>query len=302
MLYLSSLDEAEKVLKALSAPMRVEILKRLYETPNQSMNDLAVALQLTNSAISMHIAKLQEAGLVQLQATPGKRGTMKLVSPCHDRIVLNMSAPDTEEAFYQDNIKIGCYTACKITPTCGISTPQKFVGTVDDIKAFTFPEHFDASILWFSSGYIEYGLPNHLLPSQRLKKLEISFEIASECPGFSDVYPSDIHFYINKKFLGLWVSPGDYGERRGYVSPEWWPATMNQYGLLKRLVITKDGTFIDGKEKISEVTIDDLGINYNSLISFRIEVPQTAEHCGGCTLYGEEFGDYNQAIRVRAYY
>lgn len=302
MLYLSSLDEAEKVIKALSAPTRMEILKMLYAAPNLSMNDLAQALKLTNSAISMHVGKLVEAGLVDIRSASGKRGTMKLISPCYDRLVIDMAPVREETHFYQDDIRIGCFTSCCITPTCGIATPEKIIGAMDDVKAFTFPEHFDAGILWFASGYVEYGLPNHLQPGQRLKELQLSFEISSECPGFNEDYPSDIHFFINGIGLGIWVSPGDYGARRGYISPSWWSPSLNQYGLLKTLVINDEGTFMDGGQKLSDITVHDLHIDYNSLISFRIEVPRATTNCGGCTLFGETFGDYNQAIRIKTFY
>lgn len=302
MLYLSSFEEADRVLKALSAPMRIEIMKLIYDTPGMSMNDLAQTLGLTNSAISMHVSKLLEADLVQIETTSGKRGTMKLVSPSHERLVIDM-APQKEQArFYQDDIKIGYFTACNITPTCGLATPEGFVGALDDSKAFTFPEHFNAEILWFANGYVEYGLPNHLQPGQTLKELQISFEISSEYPGFNEDYPSDIHFFINNLPLGIWVSPGDYGARKGYVAPAWWPDTLNQYGLLKTLIINENGTFMDGGQKLSDIKLRDLALDYNSLISFRIEVPRNTVNCGGCTLFGEHFGDYNQSIRVKAFY
>lgn len=302
MLYLSSLDEARNALKALSAPMRLEIMKMVYSTPGLSMNDLAQALQLTNSAISMHVGKLVEAGLVHIQTTSGKRGTMKLIHPCYDRLVIDMAPPRKDAYFYQDDIKIGYFTSCSIAPTCGLSTSESIIGALDDVKAFTFPEHFNAGILWFSNGYVEYGLPNHLQSGQQLTELQISFEISSECPGFNSDYPSDIHFSINGTPLGVWVSPGDYGDRRGYIAPSWWPETLNQYGLLKTLIINRKGTFMDGGQKLSAVTIDNLELDYNSLISFRIEVPKDTPNCGGCTLFGEQFGDYNQAIRVKAFY
>ena len=178
----------------------------------------------------------------------------------------------------------------------------KACGALDDVRAFTFPEHFEAEILWFASGYVEYLLPNHLQPGQKLERLEISFEISSECPGFNEDYPSDIHFSINGIPLGVWISPGDYGARRGYVSPSWWPSSLNQYGLLKNLIISREGTFMDGGQKLSGVTTEDLHIDYNSLITLRIEVPRDTLNCGGCTLFGEQFGDYNQAIRVKAFY
>lgn len=302
MLYLSSLEEAQKTLRALSAPKRIEIMKKLYAQPGLSMNELAEALELTNSAITMHVGKLAQAGLVQIETTSGKRGTMKLVSPCHDRLVIDMAPAREERRFYQDEIRIGCFTSCSISPTCGIATPKKLIGALDDVKAFTFPEHFDADILWFASGYVEYGLPNHLQPGQQLRELQISFEISSECPGYNEDYPSDIHFFINGIPLGVWVSPGDYGARRGYMSPSWWSPSLNQYGLLKTLIINEKGTFIDGGQKLSELTIEALHIDYNSLISFRIEVPRDTPNCGGCTLFGEHFGDYNQSVRIKAFY
>ncbi len=82
MLHFSSLDEAQSVIKALSAPMRVEIMKLVYATPEVSMDYLAKTLGLTNSAISMHVGKLVEAGLIQIKTTSGRRGTRKLASPC----------------------------------------------------------------------------------------------------------------------------------------------------------------------------------------------------------------------------
>ena len=59
---------------------------------------------------------------------------------------------------------------------------------------------------------------------------------------------------------------------------------------------------MDGGQKLSAVTIDKLNIDYNSLLTLRIEVPEDTANCGVCTLFGEQFGDYNQAIRVKAFY
>ena len=64
MLYFQSIGEAEAVFKALSTPMRLKIMEMIYEDDTLSMNDLAEALGLTNGAISIHVSKLEEAGLV----------------------------------------------------------------------------------------------------------------------------------------------------------------------------------------------------------------------------------------------
>ncbi|MCM1188351.1 MAG: helix-turn-helix domain-containing protein [bacterium] len=304
MLYLTNLEEAQTVIKALSAPMRMEIMKIIYKTPGVSMHYLAQTLGLTNSSVSMHISKLLKAELVTVQAASGKRGITKLVSPRHNRIIIDMPSEQeqTPQQSYVDDIRIGYFTSCSVAPTCGLSTSSQIIGAIDDINAFTFPKRFDADILWFTSGYVEYDLPNHLQAGQRLTQLQISFEISSEYPGFNKDYPSDIHFSLNGVPLGVWVSPGDYGDRRGHVSPAWWPECLNQYGLLKTLIVNGEGTFMDGGQKLSDVTLDSLGIDYNSTLSLRIEVPEDTANCGGCTLFGAKFGDYNQSILVRAYY
>ena len=81
MLYLHSLSEAENIFKALGTPMRLRIMELIYQDAERSMNDLAEALGLTNSAISLHVTKLEEAGLVSVQSTSGKRGIRKIVRP-----------------------------------------------------------------------------------------------------------------------------------------------------------------------------------------------------------------------------
>ncbi len=311
MLHLNSLDAAQEVIKALSAPMRIELLKLLYQNPGMSMCELADALQLTNSAISLHTGKLADAGLIQIKSEAGKHGTLKKAYPCFNHILLDLpgaglaqTMQQSPEAgrYYQDDIRIGYFTACSITPTCGLATPMQIIGNLDDPNAFSFPEHFDCDILWFTTGYVEYGLPNHLQPGQKIRELQISFEISSEYPGVNSDYPSDIHFSINGTALGYWTSPGDYGDRMGKIVPSWWPDSLNQYGLLKTLTINGMGTFMDSGQRISAVTIDDLNIDSNSRITFRVAVPGDADHCGGCTLFGEQFGDYRQAIRVKTFY
>lgn len=302
MLYFPSISEAETVFKALSTPMRLKIMEMIYQNDQLNMNDLARSLGLTNGAISMHVSKLEEAGLVSIHTTSGKRGTMKIIRPRYDRLMIDLAPAKELRHCYTDDIRIGYYTACSVTPTCGLATCEEIIGSFDDPRVFSFPDRFKAGILWFSSGYVEYNLPNHLQAGQTLTELQISFEISSECPGYNEDYPSDIHFSINGTDLGMWVSPGDYGARKGYLSPAWWPEELNQYGLLKTLIINQEGCFIDGSNRISNVTIEDLQLNYNSYITFRFEVPRDTANVGGCTLFGENFGDYNQAIKVKAYY
>ena len=302
MLYLHSLHEAEDVFKALSAPMRVRIMELIYEDNNLSMNDLAEKLGLTNSAISLHVSKLEEAGLVNIRTASGKRGIMKIVQPSYKKLIVDLTPQSKERLCYTDNISVGHFTSVDVHPTCGLSTATNIIGELDDPRVFAYPERFQAGILWIGYGSVTYTLPNRLRAGQELEELQISFEISSECPEVNEDYPSDIYFEINGVSLGHWISPGDYGSRKGILNPLWWPELLNQYGLLKTLIINSEGTFIDGTHKISKHTIGDLKIDYRSPISLKFSVPKDTANCGGMTLFGEEFGDYNQSIRVKAYY
>lgn len=301
MLHYENMTDALEVFKALSAPVRLEILRILYEDTDTNLNTLAQRLGLTNSAISLHIRQLEAAGLIEVHTTSGKRGSMKICKPRHDMLVVNLAPKTGGELCYTDDIEIGYYSDCKINPTCGIATENQIIGEFDDPRYFSYPKRFQAGILWMGSGYIEYNLPNQLKPREELTEFQLSFEISSECPGSCDDYPSDIYFSVNGISLGFWISPGDFGGRRGRFTPEWWNTGVNHYGLLKTLTVNDEGTFIDGN-RISEVTVQDLKLNYQTPIAFRFTVPEDAQHCGGLTLFGSGFGDYNQPLRLKLSY
>lgn len=144
-------------------------------------------------------------------------------------------------------------------------------------------------------------IPNLLPQSTRIEQITLSLELGSEAPGTNNDWPSDIYFYLNGVKIGMWTSPGDFGDVRGIFTPDWWFPNWNQYGLLKMITINKKGTFIDGL-KISDVTIRQFQLDYKSMIRFRFEVPQEAENVGGLTIFGCKFGNYNQAIQARIAY
>lgn len=71
--------------------------------------------------------------------------------------------------------------------------------------------------------------------------------------------------------------------------------------MLKLLVINKSGTFIDGLQ-ISDVTINDLNLTDKSIIRLKLAVNDDSNYVGGLTIYGKNFGNYNQDINVRINY
>ncbi|MBD0381443.1 hypothetical protein [Paenibacillus sedimenti] len=147
------------------------------------------------------------------------------------------------------------------------------------------PEHVKARHIWFGSGYLEYRIPNYLVGKQGARQLTISMEICSEAPAFNENWPSDISFYIKDIRIGVWTCPGDFGADPGVHTPVWW-SLGTKHGLLKTISVNKEGAFLDGIQ-LSDVTIKELGITSGQDIYFRIACLETAEHCGGVSLFGK---------------
>lgn len=264
------------------------------------MNELASLLGITNGALTSHIKKLEESGVVRIVSDHAGHGNQKVCRVNVDKILIDVRVPHVSDAdnSYSIDLPIGHFSDYSIYPTCGLSTPEYLIGVVDDPRYFALPEHVDAQILWFSKGYVEYRIPNMMPAGQKVEKITMSFEISSEAPGINSDWPSDITFFMNNKKLGTWTSPGDFGGVRGMFTPEWWFPNWNQYGLLKILEVDTTGTYIDGL-KISDISTRDLCITSQDSMLFRFQVDEPSKNIGGITLFGKEFGNYNQDIRVR---
>lgn len=301
MLHIKSLDEGLNLFKALGSDIRIEIIKQLLINKSMNMNELASSLNITNGALTSHIKKLEDCGILSVSSESTGHGNQKNCAVRLDKILIEMDPLNDDENVYQTDIKIGHYSNYSIYPTCGLASSTALIGQVDDARYFTHPDRYQADIVWFTKGYIEYIIPNFIPSSQKIDQLTISAELGSEAPGVNDIWPSDIYFYLNDVCIGTWTSPGDFGNIKGIFTPDWWFPNWNQYGLLKLLVINKKGTFIDGL-KISDVTIRDFNFDYRSTIRFKMEVPDDAKNVGGLTIFGKSFGNYNQDINVRINY
>lgn len=301
MLHITSLNEGLEIFKALGSDVRIEILNILLENNHMSMNELASRLNITNGALTSHIKKLETSGLITTSSESAGHGNQKICSIHLDKILIDLEKQEDFQNIYNTELKVGHYSSYKICPTCGLASSKALIGEVDDSRYFEHPDRYNADILWFTKGYVEYIIPNFIPISQQITQITISAELSSEAPGVNNVWPSDISFYLNDVCVGTWLSPGDFGDSRGLFTPDWWFPNWNQYGLLKLLVINKKGTFIDGL-KISDVTIDSFHLDYRSGIRFRMSVEDDAEHIGGLTIFGKSFGNYGQDIKVSLNY
>lgn len=292
------------IFKALASDVRLTIIK-LLSKKSMNIKEIASKLDLSSAIITMHIKKLEEAGIVRCETMNLNGGRQKLC--ILDMAVLEVMFPTSKEYYsdcYEFSLPIGHYTKFDVSPTCGLASEDKFIGQLDNVNSFLEPERMDAQILWFSEGFVEYTIPNYLLKGQKAVGFSVSMEIGSEYPGVNDDWPSDITFSINGVEVGTWTSPGDFGNKRGTLNPAWWGMELNQYGFLKMLSVNREGTFIDGN-KISDVNIEDLNITdsrQEKQIKLRFAVKENSKYVGGLTIYGSKFGNYEQDISITMRY
>lgn len=286
------------VTRALGSEVRIQILRLLNEG---SMNvvELSQRMGVPVSTVSNNIVILEEAELIRTERQNGIRGVMKLCSRKVDTIGLQLMLSESREVrSYFQHMAIGHFTDCQIEPVCGLLSVNEAIGQQDDPSAFYDPGRFDAQLLWFHKGYVEYRFSSQPLQNNTLRCLELSFEACAEAPNYRIDWPSDITLWINGMEIGTWLCPGDYGGRQGRNSPDWWSLSSTQYGVLKRWRVDDTGTTLDDMP-VSSVTLDDLRLSEQPFIRLRIGIKEDARHQGGINLFGEQFGDHSQPIIMR---
>ena len=267
------------------------------------MTELAALLHFSKAVISKHISVLETANLIQEsenETTDKRKKIFKLVT---DNITITFPEkiyPEFQK--YSYDISLGNYFSTgNIKPTCGLASKDGRIGTFDDPNVFFSQERFKAQLIWFTTGYVEYIIPNKFQKNHIPELLEISLELSSEFPQSNNNWPSDITFWINDVRIGTWTVPGNFSGVRGTLTPSWWGAEFSQYGLLKHLRILKTDSAMDG-ESISNVTINDLHLDKYSTIRLRIGIDPESLNQGGLTIFGQDFGNYPQNINFSCYY
>ena len=293
------------VLKALASETRLLILSLLTHNA-MNVSELAQALGLPHSTVNFNLNQLQAAGLINVEYEPGTRGSQKLCSRRFDSVNFKLpgAAVETNTAQVTVNMPVGNYSQIEAQPTCGLASELKIIGMLDDPRSFYEPEHVYAQMLWLGkSGFVEYVFPNNLPYGAVATRLDLSMELCSEAPQYDPNWPSDITVWINEHEIGTFTATGDYGGERGRLTPQWWAEDQSMHGLLKRWMVTPDGSAIDG-ESSSGTQIKDLALegSTRSHIRVRIGVKDTAQNRRGFNLFGRKFGNYAQDIVLRLDY
>jgi predicted transcriptional regulator len=292
-----------RVLRALGTRPRSRILELLQ---NQELNvgEIAHELAMPQSTTATSVQILERAGLIDSHSANGVKGGQKICSARYKKIVIDFTPPHPrqEQNIVTVEMPVGLFTSCEVAAPCGLCGPGSVIDYLDVPDAFYSPDRIKAGLIWFGQGYVEYMFPNNSLNdnSGSLKKLELSMELSSETPGTNKNWPSDISVWINGVEIGVWTSPGDFGDRRGKFTPLFWKLEGSQYGVLATWEVTEKGTTID-RESASPITLKDLDIGAHHSIKVRVGVKPDARHVGGINIFGKGFGDYDQDIRLRLF-
>ena len=294
-------EEGIEVLKAFASPARVKVLKLLHTQGAMNINDIAGTLGLPQSSVSSNVQILEDAGLIRTETQRAKKGNQKLCHTLFDEVLVmfkNDNSPANSDKV-EVAMPLGLYTSCEVSAPCGLCSTEGIIGFLDVPDTFLDPGRMGAGLIWFTRGYVEYQFPNNTkLMTGQLESMEFSMELSSETPGTAANWPSDISVSVNKIDIGTWTSPGDFGDKRGVYTPDWWKLKGSQYGKLKSWRVTESGTFVDGV-KISPVSLKDLELDDHRSIRLQIGVRDGAKHPGGLNIFGRGFGNYDQDIVLR---
>lgn len=296
--------DAEEILKisyALSSRERLNIIKSLLKD-SKNLSTLSRELDIPIATLSRHIDILAEAKLVFLNYQPGPKGHTKHCALAKLNYAVSFAAARQQSISaytYSCELPVGFFSHCHIKAPCGMLGKERKFAEFDEPNNFFIPERINAECLWFSQGFISYNFPTP--PAEyvnKLSEISFSFEICSEAVCFNNTWPSDITVYINKREILTFTSPGDFGGRRGKYTPEYWPITSTQFGILKTVTVNRQGVFLDNQMLHHDITFDDLELFKGSSIQLSIGIKDDAKYKGGINLFGKNFGDYQQAIKM----
>lgn len=299
------LDNKEQIVnicKALSSPIRLDILYFLSQKP-AIISDVAAEFDIPLSSAALYIRVLENAGLISVQPIPGSKGSQKLCGILVDSVQIDMFRDlhvQGPSYLYRETMPVGCYFDYRAKPSCGMASESHALGSEDNINMFTSPSRFQAQLIWLCNGFLEYRFSNTFLKKNSVNRVLYSFEICSEALGYNNNWPSDVTVSINGREIGIVHCEGDYGGRKGKLNPDWWNPSSTQYGLLRTVEITDTGCYIDGALTSAE-TIYSLGLLKDDDIRFKLECKEDALYSGGFNLFGEKFGDFPQDIVMELY-
>lgn len=287
--------------EALASKTRLKIIS-LLAIKDMNIKELAEELGLSSAIVTKHIQKLEKTEIISTSLV-NKNGSLHkmcilLYTSYEIERPIHKENTDLTKKCYTVNLPVGQFSKIKCIPPCGLASEFAIIGDLDKPRQMISPERYMANLVWFGGGYVEYKLPNYSLEQQKITDIEISAEFGSESVGFCDDWISTIDVYLNNIKICDFTTPGDFGNKRGLLTPLWWE--NNQYGILIVIKINDSGVYVNGR-KIKNVNINDFN-NMSEDWSLKFETNKISDHGGGITIFGEKFGNYNQNIVFKQYF
>lgn len=294
-------DRDVEIVKALASMPRMMILRLLRHRGPLNVNEISEALDLPQSTVATNVQTLEACGLIETQAMKANKGRQKICYARYGEILVRFDDPPLQQKtnLIEVAMPIGLYTSCNVTAPCGLCSSEGVIGLLDVPDFFLDPSRMKASLLWFWRGHVEYKFPNNArVLNAEVEAIEFTMELSSEVPGTNADWPSDISIWVNDVKVGTWTSPGDYGDKRGRLTPRWWKLEGSQYGHLTTWVVSGKGTSVNGT-RASDVTLDRLGLLEHHSIRLRVGIDEGAQRPGGVNIFGKQFGNHDQDIVMR---
>jgi predicted transcriptional regulator len=286
--------------KGLASQVRLKILE-ILRAGDKNVNEITHEMGLPQSTVATNIMILEEARLIETKSIKANKGTQKVCSALYDEFIVEFAEQQRANDVIEVEMPIGLFIDYEVSPPCGMCSVDKIIGFLDTPASFLDPERVKAGLLWFEKGHVLYQFPNNALYQEKpVRRLEVTAEVSSETPGTNPRWRSDITLWVNGVEIGTWISPGDFGDKRGTYTPEWWKLEGSQYGLNKVWSVTDTGSYIDGIQ-VSGVCVSDLKLADHHSIKVKMGIKADAQNVGGMNIFGRGFGNYDQDIVLRLY-
>ena len=94
-IHIKELRSGLPLFKALGSEVRVALLELLLEHGRLNMDEIAKRLGITNGAVTQHVRKLEECGLVVTETAGARHGLQKFCYINEQKILVEL-APETE--------------------------------------------------------------------------------------------------------------------------------------------------------------------------------------------------------------
>ena len=259
--------------------------------------EISEILKMPVSSVSFNIDILEEANLVVIEYKPATKGHMKLCSI--NKTAAHILMENNDEVVHEDivvEMPVGCYTDVDVEDAVLVGLKGFIYREKDTPQQVFTPKRMDGQLFSFKNGYAVYDFPNLIKREEQQYKISFSMELCSEAPFFRNDWPSDITVWVNDVEIGTYTCPGDFGGKRGILTPLFWKTNSTQYGVLKTFSIDSKGCYIDDTLISDQRTFKDLKINECNSIKLKIGFKKDAVHLGGINLFGKNFGNYAQDI------